>query len=537
MIDWEIMQRNGFFYFDICNLEEIESLKALCKDTFYKNQTKDMLLLDGKVAIEISNKIYEILGQNIHTAFPNHNYFIGRIGVKSKHTLNNFDLHRDWNIVDESIHNSIQVWIPLSISYPENGGMCFIPHSQEFENKPRSGSLGTPLIKIEPDIYPYLSYTRLHPGQAVCFYCNTLHGSFSNPTEDDRMVIIINLNPKEAELEYAHYDNENKTIQTYKIDPDVFLLTVWDLAMGHKPITELIKETPVINFKPNGNIAKEEILTWIEKDRAAQNLFSEYEYKQTYVLNDQENEKDINKYGYTIIQLLSETDIETLTKILSTTRKKNSHILNIEEHLMVFETIKHRLDLYFKNYASPEFVVNRYNEIVLNECYTSPSLMFNCHLDSYYECCCFFSDLKQLNVVPFSHRLVNQLISPAVPYPLIDKKHLLDTYSKSVSLKAGQAILYDTRLIYNFQQDIPELELSDIVFRIRHKNTKQINISSSKKPNTVNVFKLEHDPYCYKTQDRFHFSDMVNFSGELKTYPHQISEEDIKKRLKFKQYE
>lgn len=105
--------------------------------------------------------------------------------------------------------------------------------------------------------------------------------------------------------DYCFVDEKN-TIQTYKTNPNVFLHTVWDLAMGHKPITELIKETQGFNFEPNGKIIKEKIVSWIENERASLNLFSEYEFKQTYILRDQEIEKEINKQGFTIIKLLTE---------------------------------------------------------------------------------------------------------------------------------------------------------------------------------------------------------------------------------------
>ncbi len=267
-INHDLLKENGFFYFEICKSGDIEKLKNLYADTQNNNKRSGMFVThnsgDSDAAIRTSENIKQILDFSIKKLFPEYDYFLGHFAVKSSQTLHNFDLHRDWNLVDESVHNSIQIWFPLSMCYPENGGMCFIPHSYSFRNAPRSGSLGIPLIKIEPDVYPYLSYSRLRPGQAVCFYSNTFHGSFSNSTDDDRVAVLINLIPKNTETEYFHWNKSAQKIQTYSMTAKELLTSLPDLEKGKTPVTTLRREVDIsFPLQKQSYIPKEYLLDWL----------------------------------------------------------------------------------------------------------------------------------------------------------------------------------------------------------------------------------------------------------------------------------
>ncbi len=271
MIDWNKFQQNGFIYLDLCSSPEIEALKEVYNENLAKSRQTgiSVSLNSGNPALakKVSEKIYQILKPSISSLFSEYDYFVGHFIVKSKHTYHNFDLHRDWNIIDETIYNSIGIWIPLSVSTPDNGGMCFAPQSHLFNNVPRSGSLGIPFIKIEPDLEPYLVRTHLVPGQAVCFYKNLFHGSFSNPTEDDRVAVLVSLMPKNATTEYLHWNEDTQRLQVYSMTAEELLVSLPDLEKGLTPVTTLKREIEVaVPPKKQTYIPKEDLLEWLKKE-------------------------------------------------------------------------------------------------------------------------------------------------------------------------------------------------------------------------------------------------------------------------------
>lgn len=561
MTNWSYLQQTGFTYLDICSLVQISKLKALYITSQSEKKWNGMNVshnLGSSIsAKEVSQQIHQILASSISSLFPDYDYFIGHFAVKGKHTFHNFDLHRDWNLVDEAVKNSIQVWIPLSISYPENGGMCFIPRSHLFNNFPRSGSLGIPIIKIDPDIYPYLSFVRLLLGQAVCFYNSTFHGSFSNPTEEDRISVLINLVPKGVEAEYIHWNNRDKKLQTYLMSANELLENLPELEKGVCPTTELKSETAAPSgLKKQDIISKEELLIWIKKDRGDLNLPVDYEFRQRSVLKNDELAKEINIKGYTTIQLLTEVEIEKLKQVFSTffpnkeqyiggfnSMVKLSTQERIEIHQLISGIIQDRLGLFFRDYQCPISTLwGKQNDGVDNvDIHADPSFTFNPKLEDSFIAWCPLLDVDErhgtLKVAPKSHRLINHLRNNNYAWPLENRHILFGKYLKPLTLKAGEAVLFDDRLVHASSPNLSDKVRECVVFRIVHKSTNFISVSPSKNKDVMEIYKQNADYFFDSSVVHYEKQPSVGvYMGNMAVFPQKISDEAIERMLNPRSY-
>ena len=126
----------------------------------------------------INEAVKEALLPTLQQHFSDFEFFISHFVVKGAYTGQEFSPHQDWNILDEDNYTSYQIWIPLEITYPGNGGMFVIPGSHEFFHNYRSGSYGIPFIKTNDELKPLLTQVVIPPGN-VLIYQNALFMALS----------------------------------------------------------------------------------------------------------------------------------------------------------------------------------------------------------------------------------------------------------------------------------------------------------------------------------------------------------------------
>lgn len=520
----------GFDKLTIATAEQIEQLKQLFQKYFEHHSVSGIMVTHNQnqadQSIEISRSIQQILGDTIQHTFPDFDFFVAHFIVKQAQCHNELQLHQDWNIVDEKKYKSYQIWIPLDVSYPENGGLFFIPRSHLFHPHFRSGSLGKPLIPINKNIFPYLSYFRLFPGEAAIFHNAIFHGSFSNATPENRVAVLINIVEKNAPTEYFHFDSLQHTLQTYPITSTSLLMNLHNLEKGLMPLPEPQKNE--IKFHPfsHQSLSIENLIEWIKKDRAQLQLIHDYEFKKQSILKNKEIEKTINDVGYKVINFLTEKEIVALRSEFNNffpDRKKYNGRYNsmdnlsvedrVKAHEFIQEIIKNRLIEFFKDFECPiSILYSKRNDAVDDtDWHTDPFFIFNPHFDTYYGIWCPLVSIDKdhgvLQVIPYSHRLSNKLINPNFKWQLADKRRLLDKYASVQALEAGQAILYDSRLIHGSAPNISSVERDCIVLRVAPKHADYMCIA----PDSTSSEKF----FVYKQKSDFFFGNNVNKHHEI----------------------
>ncbi len=543
----------GFCKLDFTGQDKIEALKKLYSEQFSTEKVDGMMVSHNHGSYEknlaVSEAIYGLLKEELELHFPNHRFFVGHFIVKEAGNTNSFQLHQDWNIVDESKHSSYQLWIPLQLSYPENGGMFFIPRSQHFNNALRSGSFGIPRVNLEPEVYPYLSYTRLFPGQATVFSNRMLHGSFSNATPENRLSVLVSLVEKDAPTLYYHHNKGESKTEVYPVDAPGLLKHLSVLETGQNPFTVeplAVEPAPVQN---NEATSLADVISWIKKDRAQLNVPADYVFRQYQTIKDPELEKTINHYGYTVIQLLTAPEIVQIRQYFakyfpdrsgySGRYSSMNHVdgqVRKEIHDLIQQTISHRLQLYFKDHYSPISILysKRADGVNDTDWHTDPSLMLNQHLEPVFTLWCPLIDIDErhgvLQVVPGSHRLVNKIICPCFRNfsPTPERAAVYNKYGKSFKLKAGQAILFDAHLVHGSLPNLSDRERDCIVMKVAHQGSAYINLIPTENPDVFDLYR-QNDDYFFSNVVTKHAeeADTGIYMGPSYFFEDQITDQEV----------
>ncbi|MBK7639518.1 MAG: phytanoyl-CoA dioxygenase family protein [Bacteroidetes bacterium] len=132
--------------------------------------------------------------------------------------------HQDFSYTDdESIYPSFMCFIPLIDVDIKNAALGFIPYSHKFYDTIRAFPF--PLFKTavsENDVrlMAYMDIIPAKAGEMIFFNQNTIHGSFTNYSSENRLALSLSL-VKNGENIYAYIHNPKtkcKTVFKYKVD-------------------------------------------------------------------------------------------------------------------------------------------------------------------------------------------------------------------------------------------------------------------------------------------------------------------------------
>jgi len=488
------LEKLGFARLSGFSNPTLEKLQIVYTNHFQQLNSKSDLTVTHNLnnvlsPIQIHEAICEIVGSDLDNLLLGHRIFASHFVVKKAESEGSFQLHQDWSITDENKYENFQIWIPLSTSYPENGGLCFIPESHTFFSNLRSGSLSIPRIPITHEVYPYLSYCRLMKGKAVVFYPQTLHGSFINSSPEDRVGVILNVIEVNAPTYYFHQIN-NCVIEKHEFETTLLFDHLPVLEKGQLPFNKLIS-TETINQKSNDELSFIDIFSEITQKAKEKNRAVDYEHKETTILRNEELEIEINKNGFAIIEFLTSKEIELLKvkfdkffpdrSLFSGSFSSMSALDNDQRknaHEAIQSIIQERLESFFKDFECPVslFYSRRPDGKNKLDWHSDPAFNFNEHLVPIYGIWCPLQAVNQtcggLKIIPGGHRIIPKLnlSFEQWKWPLEDFRELLSKYGKSIELEVGQALIYDTRMIHSSDPNTCDFERDNVVMRILPKN-------------------------------------------------------------------
>lgn len=490
------LDKLGFTRINGFSFQTINELQKLFDTHFTNlNPASDLLVThnntnDVNLSFQIHEAICKIVESDLKNLLKGHQVFASHFVVKKAKNQGAFQLHQDWSITDENKYRNFQIWIPLNASYPENGGLCFVPESHSFLSNLRSGSLSIPRIPITKEVYPYLSYCRLFKGEAVAFYSRTLHGSFINSSPEDRVGVILNILEENTPTYYYHKISDGK-IQKHQIDTKTLFENLHFLEKGELPFNQLISEEKN-NQYPNSDIDFDFILSKIRQIAKEKNRADNYEHKEVTILKNEELEHQINKNGFAIIEFLTSKEIDLLKttfenffpdRTLFSGSFSSMSALDNEQrknaHKAIQAIIQERLELLFEDFECPISLLysRRPDGKHKLDWHTDPAFNLNEHYTPIYGIWCPLQEVNEasggLKIIPGGHRIIPKLNLSYTQWkwPLEEYRELLNDYGKSFNLTAGQAIIFDTRMIHGSDPNTSKMERDNIVMRILPKNS------------------------------------------------------------------
>lgn len=507
----------GFCVAPLFTLQQIEQLQALYNDFSINSKVSGLIASHSKTpaeqSLEISNSIHRILAPSLQQWFSGFKFFLGGFMVKEANTEKEFPLHQDWNITDESRYTTYQIWIPLELSSPYNGGIFVLPGSHRFFQNNRSGSYGMPRVDTD-DALRELSVDMIIPPASALVYHNSLfHASYPNRTNQNRASVIINVYQEDAVLEYAHKNSANNTTEKYAIDTVSFLSNLNTFEQGKVPAAFNISSTCEADDFNNASVNSNDLIQGFNR------IFpygkAGFEPMQLSILNDKNIADKMKRDGYAVIDFIDNATAQDLKaayeKEFGTHKTPQGRFTTLENvtpekrryfHQLLLEKLNERINFFFYNYEIPiasYFVKYARSAGDLNW-HQDSSLLLNAHLEPHYALWCPLLDVDESNgalcVIDKSHKNTARIIVHDLPWPYTASNEYFDKHKTVLNLKAGQAVLFDIRLIHHATKNNSNDDRVCFTFRITHQKSKYYRMVCDNAHNeNVSIYEQPHNYY------------------------------------------
>jgi hypothetical protein len=214
---------DGYATFDLLSDEDVKALTDLFNshhstnpEGFYATTHLD----DKEKRKVLSDEAMSILSRRIETHFKNIELLGGAFISKAPGEKGILPLHQDWNLVDEKIARSYNLWIPLVDVNEENGAMRLLVGSHTKQETYRGPNVPPVLYPISSEVDQHMISLNMKQGEAVLYDHALWHSSPQNQTKQLRLAFVLGAVPKSAELKY--YQQNGDMVEEYASHPNFF---------------------------------------------------------------------------------------------------------------------------------------------------------------------------------------------------------------------------------------------------------------------------------------------------------------------------
>jgi ectoine hydroxylase-related dioxygenase (phytanoyl-CoA dioxygenase family) len=508
----------GFCIAPLFDEAQIDAVKKLYLQFSTTNKVSGLIAshskTDPELSIQISESLKDIVMPSLNGWFDDFDFFIGGFMVKEANTPSEFPLHQDWNIVDEGIYTSYQIWIPLELSSIYNGGIFVLPGSHRFFNNSRSGSYGMPRINTDPSLRDLCVDMTIPPGSALIYHNSLFHASHPNRSNNNRISAIINIYEKKAPLTYTHKNNSLNQSERYAINNRLFLTHLNVLEKGEVPNefnpplgTSQIESFNNTDVKSNDLIAR--------FNRCFPEGKEGFEPFQLHILKSKDIEDKIKKDGYVTLDFLEPETVQCLVeeynKLFESSNTAIGRFTPMEHaspeakrfiHDFILVKIRSKLDYLFKDYQTPisSFFTKYAHSAGDLSWHQDASILLNTHLEPHYGIWCPLIDVNEKNgafcLIEKSHKFSHSVFLAGLTWPFFNYGPFFDATKKITPLQAGQIVLFDMRMIHHALPNTTDQDRVVFCVRLTHKKSKYYSFEHiDPKEQSVTVFEEKPDYY------------------------------------------
>lgn len=210
-------EKRGYIIVDFLTPDTINEIVRICEtltpdDKFDPANRYHCTFIDTNE--EYKTKANELFKQYcnklIENIFIDYEILTGNFYIKQPGT-GEFEVHQNWNVLDETKYTSVTIWIPLHNTNEQNGTIEVVEGSNKIINNISTLHLPYFFNDFESRIKEkYLKPVELKLGQAIIFDDNLVHYSKNNNSDTARKAIQLMCVPKEAQLIFYYADPKNK---------------------------------------------------------------------------------------------------------------------------------------------------------------------------------------------------------------------------------------------------------------------------------------------------------------------------------------
>jgi hypothetical protein len=243
-------EKNGYVVVDFISPDLIDEIKKLYDDVtpddmfVPKKHAYHCTFIDGN--IEYKTRINQVFSQYceplIKPYLIDFKLFTANFYIKQPGN-GDFQVHQNWNIVDEKKHTSLTIWFPLHDTNEHNGTIEVVAGSNKIVDNINTLNFPYFFKDFVPEIKEkYAKPVDLKVGQAIIFDDNIIHYSKTNKSDTTRRAIQLQCVPKEAEMIFYYVDPQNtEVIEMYETNFEFYLTHSIKDVIGRPPLKYLGK--------------------------------------------------------------------------------------------------------------------------------------------------------------------------------------------------------------------------------------------------------------------------------------------------------
>ncbi len=183
------------------------------------NSIYDLPVGAGKI---ISDQITSVAKPHFAKLFQDWKFPVALFIVKNPKQGHESLVHRDDTMHDEQEAQYRQCWVPLVDITKDNGTLYVVPKSHQVFTDERPMFAKWPYEHLRPRLEK--EFVPIYPkaGDLVVYFEKTLHGSYTNETNESRPVFQGGVLHKEAEPWFTRFVPERNEVESYAVDYDFF---------------------------------------------------------------------------------------------------------------------------------------------------------------------------------------------------------------------------------------------------------------------------------------------------------------------------
>lgn len=223
------LEKNGFVIIPFLSDEEVLELNAIytgihkgeAPGQFFDKIHMTTWCKDAEYKQEVSKKLASLFKQPGELFFKDSRRLNHVFIVKKSGRDTSFKVHQDWNVVDETKHQSVNVWVPLHDVDEVSGALWILKGSHRINRNVRgAGYLFPDYSKFTGQLEKAAISVKLKAGEAIVFYHSVIHGSPPNLAARDRVAACFSVIPKEAPLCIYYQPTAHEPLKQHEPEDD-----------------------------------------------------------------------------------------------------------------------------------------------------------------------------------------------------------------------------------------------------------------------------------------------------------------------------
>lgn len=229
--------KKGYQTVSLLSEEKVNELKLLFEEMRGEHQFPFTLC---SPSYELKKRVFNLLTSMLETPISKFltEYKItgANFYYKAKNSQSNaVPPHQDWTFVDEKKYSSLNVWVPLIDVDKANGAYHVIEGSHNWQFTYRGSNIPSAAANLNSG-FDNLKYLPLKKGQGIIYDHRLIHATPPNISSDDRISLVLNVVPKEAELIHCEMPNlQSSVVKVYEVDEEFFCKYTFSFSKNSVP--------------------------------------------------------------------------------------------------------------------------------------------------------------------------------------------------------------------------------------------------------------------------------------------------------------